>query len=77
MQCFKHGDAIALFPGHSILQPWRKIDFSPRLQDKIWEWPGNEDSNAIEMHNRISFDFDLMDKSLIEACSLVKVIELC
>ena len=57
MQCFKHGDAIALFPGHSILQPWRKIDFSPRLQDKIWEWPGNEDGNAIEMHNRISFDF--------------------
>ena len=23
-----------------ISQPWRKIDFSPRLRDKIWEWPG-------------------------------------
>ena len=24
-----------------ILQPW-KLDFSPRLQDKIWEWLGEE-----------------------------------
>ena len=25
-----------------ILQLWRKLGISPRLQDKIWEWPGNE-----------------------------------
>ena len=25
-----------------ISQPWRKINFSPRLRDKIWEWPGDE-----------------------------------
>ena len=24
-----------------ILQPW-KPNFSPRLRDKIWEWPGDE-----------------------------------
>ena len=23
-------------------QLWRKINFSPQLQDKIWEWPGNK-----------------------------------
>ena len=25
-----------------ISQPWRKVDFSPQLRDKIWEWPGDE-----------------------------------
>ena len=25
-----------------ILQLWRKINFSPQLQDQIWEWPGDE-----------------------------------
>ena len=27
-----------------ISQPWRKIDFSPRLRDKIWVGPGDEAS---------------------------------
>ena len=35
----------------TISSPWRSFDprpspdFSPRLQDKIWEWPGDEASH--------------------------------
>ena len=34
---------------HFITQPWRKIGFSPLLQDKIWEWPGDEATAYIIM----------------------------
>ena len=32
-----------------ISQPWRKIDFSPWLRDKIWEWPGDEASIQLRL----------------------------
>ena len=35
----------SLMDGDFISQPWRKISTaarSPRLRDKIWEWPGDE-----------------------------------
>ena len=39
-----HVYLLASFPGHSqiLSQLWTKLEFSPQLQDKIWEWPGNE-----------------------------------
>ena len=39
----RRGEEVALFPGHSqILSCSHGETFSPRLRDKIWEWPGNE-----------------------------------
>ena len=36
-------DIPSLFPGNSqILSGSGGENFSPQLQDKIWEWPGNE-----------------------------------
>ena len=31
-----------------ILQPWRKIDFSPWLRDNVWEWPADEATNSVQ-----------------------------
>ena len=38
-----------------ISQPWRKIG-SPQLQDKIWEWPGDEarEPSSYAVHAKVS-----------------------
>ena len=33
---------VASSPGHSQILSRSFPNFSPRLRDKIWEWPGNE-----------------------------------
>ena len=56
------GGVVALSPGPSHILSrshgeksgeglgWPSPDFSPRLQDKIWEWPRNE-ARGVVLHN--------------------------
>ena len=45
----KESLGLASSPGHS--QILSSSQFSPRLRDKIWEWPGDEANQAVFPRN--------------------------
>ena len=50
-----------------ILQLGEKLatDFSPHLQDKIWEWPGNEATKSHWCHKCLYYSGRIKDTVLI------------